>query len=226
MMVTPTQPASAHALWDGVKDAGKRASITGKKAKIGADVMLLENKIKSRKQIFGCDLYDHLLPLVEEDPYFLIESPALDKFQGLFVTAYKDNKALLQQNADIEQKIQELREKRAAVNSRHGGKLSYQVPADSVGERILNFPKNARITGSETKLKANVALIDREILANKRRFGVECYELLVHLEENEHYIPDDRDVRFHYDHARKDVAKLEMVKEEKHEDMDLLRAES
>jgi hypothetical protein len=222
-MITPAmQVHQPKNLWDNIKVGAKRASLAGQKAKIQADILMLDQKIKGCKQEFGVELYEFLVKCVENEPEFLLDNSALDKIQGLFLKTYKDNKAVAQKMVLQDEKLAQCAEKRAQVNSRHGGRLSFEVPADSVGERIINAPKNARIAGTETKLKANKALMEREIKANKQKFGVDVYQLLVDLEVFQKWMPSDRDVQLLYSQVRREIAQLELIKEEKFDEAEHL----
>ena len=260
---------ASNKLLHALKVTGKRASLAGQKAKLGADVVLLNQKIKNRKHQFGVDLYDALEAIVDQDPMLLLggtttttttttngsavaqgeaqeeaeedvpvepleeneeeatfsgtstarvsaaekedkkeeatganendptnnsnsssSSSSIDphwplqNIQGIFVAAYRNNKALAQKQHQEQMKLEEQAEKRRCVQSRHGGTLDYEVPADSVGERIMNAPKLARIRGEETRLKGNLASIHQQVLHTKYDFGRQCYHRLWKLEMN------------------------------------------
>ncbi|CAB9514043.1 expressed unknown protein [Seminavis robusta] len=226
MMATQQPTTHAGALWGGLKGAGKKASIAGQKAKLGGEMLLLDQKIKNRKQNFGIGLYDHLANIADGDAMFIIDNPALENIRGLFVTTYKDNKALHQKVKGHQLKLAQVAEERRCVQSRHGGKLSFDVPADTVGERIMNAPKLARIAGQETKVKTAKAVVEREMTANKQNFGLALYAHLVELELCDHWVPEDKDVRFHYEECRRDIARFEIIKDEKGEDIDVLGNEN
>ena len=224
--------SSSHKLLQAIRVTGKRASLAGQKAKLGADVAVLNQKIKARKHQFGVDLYDSLAALVEKDPMVLLntnDTGPLQNIQGLFVAAYRNNKALLQKRTADEERLTEQAEKRRCVNSRHGGTLAYEVPADTVGERIMNAPKLARIRGEETRLRGNIASINQQVTHNKYDFGRQCYDQLLALEQqqgnDDHWTPTHQDVRNHYIAVRHDMAQYEMLKDEKWEDRDLLEEE-
>lgn len=208
-------------LWDDVKSAakvaGKKASIAGQKAKIRAELVLMDQKIKGRKQQFGVELYDFLVPFAEKDPMFIIESDSLANIQGLFVTAFKENRALLQKRAAREQALNQVAEKRAR---------SFPVPAVSIGEKMVNAGKSAKMTGEETGIKTKMAMMEREMKANKQAFGIQAYHLLVQLEDNSKWLPPDRDVRFFYDQVRREIAQMETDKKQKEADLSVLGLET
>jgi len=211
---------AGHSPWDDVravaKVVGKRASIAGQKAKLKAEIALMDHKIKGRKQLFGVELYDFLVPFAEKDPTFIIESDTLTNIQGLFVTAFKDNKALLQKKATKDHDLTRVAEKRA---------ISFPIPAQTIGGKVMNAGKSAKMTGQETAIKAKKAMIEREMNGNKQLFGLHAYELLVQLEDNTKWLPSDRDVRFFYDQARREVTALENEKKAKEADFGVLGLE-
>ena len=214
-----TRQQQQRTLWGGIKDAGKRASIVGQKAMLGADIVVIDHKIKTRKQQFGIDLYDYLAQQADHDPMFLIDHPALDQLRGHFVTCYKDNKALIQKSKSCHLQLAAAAEQRKCVNSRHQGKLSYPVPADTVGERILNAPKLACIAGSEAKIRTSMACIQQEMMARKQTFGMETFSHLLKLEHVDQWLPVDTTVRILYDDCRRDISQYEILKDEKGDDI-------
>lgn len=203
MSANSDEPSLWNDMKAGARVAGKRASIAGQKAKTRADILLTESRIKTRKQKFGVELYDFLVPFAEKDPHFIIESDTLANIQGLFVEAFKDNKAILQKKSQKERELAEIADRRANA---------FPVPAETFAGKLKNAGKSAAMTGSETKVKTAIAMMEREMRANKQKFGVESYDLLVRLEDHDKWLPSDRDVRFFYDQARRDITQLEVDK--------------
>lgn len=204
-------------LWNdvkaGAKVAGKKASIAGQKAKTRADILLMDNRIKARKQHFGIELYDFLVPFAEKDPHFIIESDTLTNIQGHFVTAFKDNKAILLKKSLKQRDLENVAEQRANA---------FPVPAETFGGKMKNAGKAAGMTGRETKIKTEIAMMEREMKSNKQKFGVETYHLLVKLEDDEKWLPSDRDVRFFYDQARREIMAMETDKGNKKAELAVL----
>lgn len=215
-----TTSGSNPSLWDDVKKAasvaGRKASIAGQKAKIRTEMMMLDNKVKKRKQQFGVELYDFLVPFAEKDPSFIIESDTLTHIQGLFVTAFKDNKALLQKKAAKSHDLNRVAEKRA---------VAFPTPAENIQEKIVNVGKSARMTGEETGIKNQIGVLEQDMRRNKKNFGIQAYVLLVQLEDNSKWLPSDRDVRFFYDQARREVGQIEQEKKQKEADLGVLGLE-
>ncbi|CAB9513138.1 expressed unknown protein [Seminavis robusta] len=204
-------------LWNDVKAAakvaGKKANVAAQKAKIHAELVIVKNKIKTRKHQFGIELYDFLVPFAEKDPSFIIESDTLTHIQGLFVTAFKDNKALLQKKAAKEQDLNRAYEKRA---------MAFPVPAETISEKVVNAGKSAKMAGNETALKTKMNMYEMEMNENKKNFGVQAYGLLVQLEDNSKWLPTDRDVRFFYDQARREIMQMEQERANKEADLGVL----
>lgn len=213
---SPTSPASPTVMdraKSAAKVAGKRASVVGQKAKLQAEIMLTDSKIKARKQKFGVELYNHLVVQAEADPHFIIESDTLTNIQGLFVTAFKDNKALLQKKAKKQNDLGVVADQRS---------IAFPIPAVSIGEKMVNAGKAATFTGKETAIKTKMSMLEREMKANKQKFGIDAYARLVDLEDGLKWLPSDRDVRFFYDQARREVQQIEQDKKQKEADLSVL----
>jgi len=209
----PTPPTAVDHVRMAAKSAGKRASIAGQKGKLRAEILLMDNKINARKMKFGVELYDFLVPQAENDPTFIIDSEVLTNIRGMFVTAFKDNKALLQKKAKKQMDLTSVVEQRA---------VAFPVPAVSIGEKMVNAGRAASFTGRETAIKTKISLLEKEMKINKQNFGVQAYALLVNLEDTTKWLPSDRDVRFFYDQCRRDIQKMEEEKKEKQAGIQLL----
>lgn len=195
------------------KVAGKRASTAGQKAKIRAEILMMDGKIKKRQEQFGLELYDFLVPFADKDPTFILDSDSLTNIQGLFVTCFKDNKALLIKKGAKEGELTRVQEKRA---------MAFPVPAETFQEKVVNAGKSAKMTGEETGIKTKMHYLEKEMRFNKKKFGVAAYNLLVQLEDNSKWLPSDRDVRFFYDQARREVMAMEQEKVTKEADLGVL----
>lgn len=208
-------------LWDSVKKkasvVGHKASLAAQRGRIKADLLLLDQKIKGRKQQFGVELYDFLVPFAEKDDMFIIESDSLEAIQGPFIQCFKDNKATSGKKAIKENALAAVGEKRA---------LAFPVPAETVAGKLKNAGKSAAMTGQEAGIKTKMAMMERTMKTNKQQFGVEVYHLLVKKEDEEKWLPSDRDVRFFYDQARRDVEKLEQDWKTREADLAVLGSET
>ena len=207
----PTGPTGGNSLWNVIKTggqkAGKRASIAAQQTKIRAEMMRIDQKITRRRQKFGVELYDSLILHAEQDETFIIESDTLENVRGNFVTAFKDNKALLQKKARQQQELVEVDEKRAVVHPK--------VPCETFGGQMKHAGMAANFVRQEAACRNRIAVLEADVKSNKKKFGEETYLLLVHLEDNQKWLSPDRDVRFLYDAARRDIAKMMTEKQQK-----------
>ena len=207
--------ATGNGLWNTVKKqsqmAGKRASHVAQQTKIRAEMMMIDQRMTKRKQRFGVELYDTLVLPADQDPTFIIESETLENIRGHFVTIFKDNKALLQKRATQQQLLVEVEERK---------EFAYpKVPCDTFGGQMKNAGKAANFLAEETMCKSKIAAIEKDMKNNKKKFGLEVYRLLAHLEDHQKWLSPDRDVRFLYDSARRDVSKMLAEKQQKELDL-------
>jgi hypothetical protein len=70
--------------------------------------------------------------------------------------------------------------------------------------------------------------LDREIKTRKQAFGIQIYDLMAELENNEDMAVQEKEakIRAAFDAARKDIAVIQAKKECKKEEMAVLEAES
>lgn len=82
--------------------------------------------------------------------------------------------------------------------------------------------------GAKTMLKTDILFLDREIKTRKQKFGIEIYDLMEELENNDDLAVSEKEakIRASFDAARKDIAVIQAKKECKNEEMAVLEAES
>lgn len=211
-------PNRASGLWDRVKAQGKKAGkIAQTKAhqtKLRAEMIMIDQKVNKRKQSFGVELYDTLVLQAEQDPTFIIDGETLENIRGQFVTAFKDNKALLQKKAKQQQALVEIEEKKAIAFPKE--------PAETIGEQMKNAGIAANFKRQDVTCRTRIARLEADMKENKKKFGVETYHLLEYLEDHKKWLSPDRDVRFLYDAARRDITQLQKDKQQKLLDLNAL----
>ena len=84
---------------------------------------------------------------------------------------------------------------------------------------LANFGKASYMHGGETKIKTELAVVERKIKGHKQEFGIELFARLVEKEDNEGWLPTDRQVRNMYDTCRGDIQRLENTKKLKREEI-------
>lgn len=77
-------------------------------------------------------------------------------------------------------------------------------------------------------LQTDIVFLDREIKTRKQTFGIEIYDLMEDLENNDSMPVQEKEakIRAAFDAARKDIAVIQAKKECKKEEMAVLEAES
>ena len=77
-------------------------------------------------------------------------------------------------------------------------------------------------------LQTDIVFLDREIKTRKQTFGIEIYDLMEDLENNDSMPVQEKEakIRSAFDAARKDIAVIQAKKEWKKEEMAVLEAES
>jgi hypothetical protein len=201
-------------LWDsisvGAKLAGDAAAIQAKKAKLKADIVLIDREISNRKKAFGVTMYDHVSPLSQSADFYAAEDPLTSLLRPPLIKAQKEIQALAGKRVKLKEALAQAETNRAAA---------FPTRAETVGQKLFNFGKASVYHGGETKIKAELALVDRSIKGHKMNFGLELFALLVDAEDNKGYLPSDRQVRNIYDTCRGDIHKLDSKKKLKIEEI-------
>lgn len=207
---TVTQPVNMSA-WGSAKAAaaklGSKAKIAGQKAKLQGEMALADREVNTRKQAFGVQIWDVLEAqgFSNADPTLVgALEPSLSAARGeISVFSSKRNK--------IEEKMASVQ-----VQKEERPRLAKDA---SFSEKMSGYGKTAQTAGTEAKLKAEMAYLDRQILSVKHKFGSELYPKLADLEDNQGWLSSDRDIRAVYDQARRDIEQIQKKKEEKEEEI-------
>lgn len=191
-------------LWDSIQIGAKKAGdVAATKAKIGklkADIVLLHREITNRQRAFGVALYDHVSPLSQTQEFYAAEDQLTNLLRPPLIEAQKEIQALAAKKVKLKESLAQAEANRAAA---------FPTRAETVGQRVVNFGKASVLHGGETKIKGELALVERSIKGHKQKFGVSLFASLMDAEDNKGYLPTDRQVRNIYDTCRGDITRIE-----------------
>lgn len=148
----------------GFLDNAKGAAI---RTKLKAEIVLLEREMAVRKRAFGIVLYD-LMIAAEKSGSAQTNYHSKDSVMVPCFDAAKADIGEIQQRKDVKQTELDMLEMESA-NAKH-------KPMDTAAQKAKAAGKWISYAGTETKLSANLALIDREIKARKEVFGLDIFE--------------------------------------------------
>lgn len=138
---------------------------TGVKAKLQGECAMLDREIKGRKQKFGIDLYDLVRKQEKEAP--------VKNMSGYFKGNIKEHWERVRSDIlELERKKDALQVERTHEEvSRERG-----APAFTAQERMQKAGSFVTSTGKETKIMAQIHMVDRDITNRKRQFGIDVFE--------------------------------------------------
>ena len=155
--------------WDKMKNKGL-------KTRCQAEIKLLERESNTRKKKFGVDLYDALTT----DKKKMLNVVAGTIFKGKQAEVKEPFEKAKDDIAGILAK-KEIKNKEIAVLEAHG---SHTLPDYSAGDKAKKAAKAVSDAGKEAKIKAEMALLDREAKIRKEQFGLEVYALTTASDES------------------------------------------
>jgi hypothetical protein len=197
-------------LWNSVKGvaskAGHASKVAAQKTKLRADMVLIDRNMRKRKMSFGVTMYDHVSPLSQHADFYAATDPLTEILRPPLILAQKEIKALVGMRT-------KLKEAQAAAEAKRAG--AFPTKAETWGESFKNVGKSSVMHGSETKLKTELATMERKINSVKQTFGLSLFDTFVEAEDTNGFLPTDRQVRTIYDQTRGDIQKLEVIKDNK-----------
>jgi hypothetical protein len=201
-------------LWDSIsakaKKAGDTAATQAKRGKLNADILLLDREVLGRKKAFGVTMYDHVSPLSQSADFYAASDDLTNLLRPPLITAQKEIQALAAKRVKLMESLAQAEANRAAA---------FPTKAETVGQKFVNFGKAGVLHGGETKIKAELAIVDRKIKGFKQSFGVELFDSLAEAEDQRGYLPSDRQVRNMYDACRGEVQRIEDKRKAKIEEI-------
>ena len=192
-------------IWGKVKNAGKFVQAAGQKTKLKAEIALLDQNMKGRKQQFGVEMYD----LMEQKKTFGGKTETEPKVVEVFEGCEKD----------IGMIIEKKDAKQAEID---GLGQTAGLPAETVGEKAKKAGNQAKDAAIKTKVQAEMALLDREIKSRKQVFGIELFDAIMQLSA---YDPTDTEIKAILDSAKQDIGEQQAKKDVKLEEINVLEAE-
>lgn len=205
-------------LWDSVK-AGAAAAATkaadatklaAHKTKLKADILMCDRDVNNCKKAFGVAMYDHISPLSQTADFYAANDELTEILRPPLIIAQKEIQALAAKRVKLKEDL-------AAAEARRAG--AFPTPAETATEKVRNFGKASAMHSNETKIKAEISMLDARIKGFKQDFGLSLFGILVEAEDTRGYLPSDRQVRSIYDQTRQDISKLLAKKEKKSEEL-------
>ena len=200
--------------WDrmqaGAKAAGDATKVVAHKGKLHADMVMIDREVQNRKKAFGVAMYDHVSPLSQSQDFYAATDELTTILRPHLINAQKEIQALAVKRDKLKESLAAAEAKRAAA---------FPTKAEKVGEKFLNFGKASVMHSAETKIKAELAVVDSRIKGHKQNFGLDLFGALSEAEDTRGYLPSDRQVRNIYDTCRGDIQRLETNKKKKEEEL-------
>jgi len=204
-------------IWDSVvagaskaaTQAGEATQVAATKAKLHADLLVIDRDIHARKEKFGVEMYSHLEKITSTQEFYVADDRLINVIRPTLIKAQREVAA-------YERKRDAMKGKVNTAEANRSGTASI-FTAQTISEKIMNAAKYAAAGAKEAASKTELAMLERQILGFKEAFGVELYPIFESMEDNEGWLPTDRKVRSLYDSAREDIAAMMKLKDEKRE---------
>jgi hypothetical protein len=191
------------------KATGDATAVVATRAKLSADILVIDRDITARMEKFGVEMYAHLEGITSTQEFYVADDRLINIIRPTLIRAQREVAAYERKSAAMKGKVNLAEAERVGTAS--------IIYAPSIGEKLMNAAKFAAAGAKEAANKTELAMLERQILGFKEEFGVNLYPIFASMEDNEGWLPTDRKVRSLYDGAREDIAKMELAKEEKRE---------
>jgi hypothetical protein len=202
------------------ENALNASKVAGKKAKIRAELALLDRKIPARKRIFGIELYDELSAMTCSQDFYSTTEETISIVRPHLLGTDREIRALsnkaLQAKGDLDIAVARRAE-------------AFPVKATNWKEKAANAATATTMRGNETKFKTRMVLVNKQMNSIKEKFGIEIYPLLEErfsvtgTQQLPVHSPTDKDVntiRFIFQKCKTDIEEVERTKKQKREQVE------
>lgn len=201
-------------MWNAISDSARKlgdsAADQARKAKLLTDILMIDRSIDARKRGFGVSMYDYLSPLSKSQDFYAASDKLTEIVRPILISAQKEIQALAGKRAKQKEALAKAEANRAAA---------FPTKAETYGQKLFNIGKASVLHGSETKIKTELSVTETFIKGHKEDFGVALYDAFAAAEDNEGFLPTDRQIRNVYDTCRQDLTALEQQKRAKEEEI-------
>jgi hypothetical protein len=201
-------------MWDVISKSARKlgdsAADQAKKAKLKTDILMVDRSIDARKRAFGVAMYDYLSPLSQSPDFYAANDKLTEIVRPVLIIAQKEIQALA---------AKRVKQKEALAAAQGNRAAAFPTKAETYGEKLMNFGKASYLHGGEAKIKTELSVTDRFIKGHKEDFGVTLYNAFAAAEDNEGFLPSDRQIRNVYDTCRQDLTVLEEQRKAKKDEI-------
>ncbi len=141
-------------------NGGKRA---GQKAKLKAELIMLDRDINKRKKAYGIYMYDLLSEITCQQDFYATTDETISMVRPLLLEADREIRALDGKKLSAKGDLDIAQAKRADA---------FPTPAANWKEKARNGAKGAGMAAGEAKIKTRMAMINGKIKLIKEDFGV------------------------------------------------------
>jgi len=201
--------SASRAVTQAATQAGEVTAVVATRAKLSADLLVIDRDITSRMERFGVDMYAHLEGITSTQEFYVADDRLINILRPTLISAQREVAAYERKRDAMRGRVNLAEAERVGT-----GSIIY---AATMGEKLMNAAKFAAAGAKEAANKTELAMLERQILGFKEEFGTKLYPIFAAMEDDEGWLPTDRKVRSLYDAAREDIAKMQSAKDDKRE---------
>lgn len=197
-------------IWDHIAGCCSDAGTAAQKGKVRAEMMLIDREINNIQKTFGVSMYDYVDPLSQDDTFYSDTDEMTELLRPPLVIAQKEMLIANGERNTIQDTLQ------TSVTTRETN-----FPADkkrTVGEKFTNIG----MLKTEAITKAKLSMAERKILSHKGTFGMTLYASMREAEDDRGFVPSDKTILRIYELAKKDIAKQDIKRKAKEEELIVL----
>ena len=175
--------SASRAVTQAATQAGEVTAVVATRAKLSADLLVIDRDITSRMERFGVDMYAHLEGITSTQEFYVADDRLINILRPTLISAQREVAANERKRDAMRGRVNLAEAKRVGT-----GSIIY---AATVGEKLMNAAKFAAAGTKEAANKTKLAMLERQILGFKEEFGTKLYLIFAAMEDDEGWLPTD-----------------------------------
>lgn len=150
-----------------------KATSAGIKAKLKTEIMICDRNVNQRKKTFGIQIYNALSDMTCKQDFYATNDKTISAIRPILLTCDREIRSL----------DTKAMKGRSQLNLAQEERAQNLTPATSWKQKAKNVLDGSAMVASETKMKAELSVINMKANTIKEEFGLKLYPVLQELFE-------------------------------------------
>jgi len=153
-------------------NAINRGKGVAQKTQLKAEILLLERTIRSRKKVFGVELYNDLNEITCQQDFYATTDQTIATLRPSLLSTDREIRALSNKKLIIKGELDLIQARRAEA---------FPAPAANWKEKAANAAQGTGMAANEAKIRTEMKVVETQMYGLKEEFGLTVFPVLEQL---------------------------------------------